>query len=123
MKLIKDITFRLFNGILQYSDLNNINWKPLINSIINTTSGFNLKLEHIGKYIRINSATDTIVSIDNPIFEIGSSVVFEQTGLGTITMFSDIDIINGDPTTIGQYKCIQIIKVSSNVWTAIGGTI
>lgn len=122
MNLIETILgIRLLDGVLQYTNTNK--WKPLVNSIDNRTTGFQLELSDISKYIRINSADDVAVTISNLSFPVGCSVTFEQVGVGTITVSSSVNTVNGDPTTAGQYKCIQIIKVADATWTVIGGTV
>lgn len=122
MNIINDPKIRLFNGVLQYSNPINIDWQNLNNTIVVETTGFNLRVDHINKYVRVNSDTDVIVNINSDIFPLGSSVVFEQTGVGTITITSNVNTVNGDPVSMGQYKCLQIIKVSTNEWTVLGGT-
>jgi len=121
MNLIEKILgIRLLDGVLQYTNTNK--WRPLVNSVDNRTTGFQLELSDISKYIRINSADDVAVTISNLSFPVGGSVTFEQVGVGTITVSSSVNTVNGDPTTAGQYKCIQIIKVADTTWTVIGGT-
>lgn len=112
---------RLLDNVLQYS--NNAQWKPVIQSVVNKTEGFTLELFQIGKYFRINSSSTENVTIPKLNFPIGSSVVFEQTGTGTITLVEGTGVtLNGELSTIDQYNIIQIIKVDINTWTVIGGT-
>jgi len=122
MNLIEKILgIRLLDGVLQYTNTNK--WRPLVNSIDNRTTGFQLELSDIGKYIRINSADNVAVTISNIAFPIGATITLEQTGVGTITVSSSIETVNGSPTTAEQYKCIQIIKVADKTWTILGGTV
>lgn len=114
-------TVRLLDNVVQYNNSGNNTWKPFVNSISNETTGFNLQLYHIGKYIRVNSASDVEVNIPSLGFPIGSSIVLEQTGEGTITITASSDTLNGKVLSNGQYSVLQIIKVENNVWTVIGG--
>ena len=110
---------RLLDGAVQYA--NSKIWKPFVNSVDNRTEGGLLELSDVGKYIRINSSSDVTVTIPNLNFPIGSSIVFEQAGEGTITISSSVETINGGPVSSGQYKCIQLVKVDIKTWTVIGG--
>lgn len=112
---------RLLDGVVQFYSPKNRMWRHFVNSVENKTSVFTLALSDIGKYIRINNADSQTVIIPNLPFPIGSSIVIEQVGEGTITVSSGVDTINGGPVTGGQYKCIQLIKVEDKVWTVIGG--
>jgi len=117
----KILGIRLLDGVVQYTNSNK--WKPLVNSIDNRTTGFSLELSDIGKYIRINSADNVAVTIPSLDFPIGGTVTVEQAGAGTITVSSSTETVNGSPTTAGQYKCIQFVKVESKIWTILGGTV
>ena len=122
MNKIKNIdVLRFLDGVVQYYTPKNRMWKYFVNSVDNRTSGFLLALSDIGKYMRINSSSNVIVTIPNLPFPIGASIVFEQAGEGTITVVSSVNTVNGGPVTSGQYKCIQLIKVEESVWTVIGG--
>jgi hypothetical protein len=117
----KILGIRLLDGVVQYTNSNK--WKPLVNSIDNRTTGFRLETADVGKYIRVDSVADVGVTIPTLEFPIGGSVTFEQTGAGTVTVSSSTETVNGNPTTAGQYKCIQIIKVASATWTVLGGVV
>lgn len=122
LKNIKQL--RLFGGVIQaLFDNPDKKFKPLTMAIIDMASGFKLKESHINTYIRVNSATDVNVTINNPAYLIGHSTTLEQTGEGVITILSDgVSILNGAVTSGEQFKVIQVIKVASNTWTVIGGT-
>jgi hypothetical protein len=122
MNIIEKILgIRLLDGILQFTNSNL--WKPLVNSVDNRATGFNLAVSDIGKYIRVNSADDVAVTIPSLDFPIGGTVTIEQAGAGTVTVSSSTETVNGSPTTAGQYKCIQFVKVEAKTWTVLGGTV
>ena len=113
--------FRTLDGVLQ-QNTNNV-WQPVIQSISNKTSGFTLELSDVGKYIRVNSATDVVVTVPDLNFPTGACISFEQVGAGTITITAGTGVtVNGEVISGGQYKVIQIIKVSFKEWTVVGGT-
>jgi len=115
----KILGIRLLDGILQYTNTNK--WRTLVNSVDNRIAGFTLQLSDVGKYIRVNSADNVVVTVPSLEFPVGAAVAFEQTGAGTVTVSSSTETINGNPTTSGQYAVVQIIKVENKVWTIIGG--
>lgn len=116
----KILSIRLLDGVLQFTSSNN-KWKVLVNAVEERTSGFNLLLSDVGKYIRVNSADTVAITIDNDEFPVGGTVTFEQAGSGAITLSSSTETLNGNPVSAGQYKCIQVIKVGIKTWTIIGG--
>jgi hypothetical protein len=113
---------RLLDNVLQQNSNKNNVWKPVIQAISNKTAGFTLELSDIGKYIRVNSATDVNVVVPSLDFPIGTCISFEQVGAGTITITSANETLNGYVISAGQYKTLQIVKVDITTWTVLGGT-
>ena len=109
----------LVDDVLFYA--NNTTRKPFVQAVDNRVTGFTLELSDVGKYIRVNSADALTVIVPNLEFPIGSIIVFEQTGAGAITLSGSGVTLNGNPVSSGQYGVLQIIKVTSSVWTIIGG--
>lgn len=118
---IENITnIRLLDGVLQYN--NGGIWKVAKNAVELRTAGFGLQLSDIGKYIRVNSASDVNVTILNLPYQVGDTVTLEQTGAGTVTITSSVATLRGNVISAGQYKVLQLICVAFNEWTVIGGT-
>ena len=121
MNIVENIKqIRLLDGIVQYFSGGN-SWKPFKNSIVNYTGSINLALSDEGKYLRINSSSAATVTINNMQFQIGGSVVIEQTGAGSVQLVGDGVTLNGYTYTSQQYAVIQAIKVEGLIWTIIGG--
>ena len=121
MNIIENVRqLRLLDGVIQYLSSGNI-WKPFRNSVETYTGSIVLDLSDEGKYIRINNADATTVTIPNLPFQIGSTIVIEQTGAGSVQITASEVIINGYTYTPYQYGVIQVIKVENLVWTVIGG--
>jgi len=114
-------SIRLLDGVVEFSNVNNKKFKPLVNSVVNKTAGFTLELSDTGKYIRINNSDTVSVIIPNLPFPIGATITFEQAGAGAITISGSGVTCNGYQMSNGQYTCMQIIKVEDSAWTIIGG--
>lgn len=122
MNIVENIKqIRLLDGIVQYFSGGN-SWKPFKNSIINYTGSINLALSDEGKYLRINSSNAATVTISNIQFQIGGSIVIEQTGAGSVQIVANGVTLNGYTYTPYQYGVIQLVKVEETVWTIIGGS-
>jgi hypothetical protein len=121
MNIIENIKqVRLLDGIVQYFSGGN-SWKPFKNSIVNYTGSINLDLSDEGKYLRINSGSAATVTIRDLQFQVGGSVVIEQTGVGSVQIVASGVTIHGYTYTPYQYGVIQLVKVEDTVWTIIGG--
>lgn len=122
MNIIENIKqVRLLDGIVQYFSGGN-SWKSFKNSIVNYTGSINLALSDEGKYLRINSGSTATVTISNIQFQVGGSIVIEQTGAGSVQIVANGVTLHGYTYTPYQYGVIQLIKVEETVWTIIGGS-
>lgn len=112
---------RLLDDVVQ--GLKNGKYAPIIQAIKNIDKIPVLEPSDVGKYIRVNVTEDSeIIVPNNRNFIIGSTISFEQTGTGSLTITPTSGVtLNGNLTTNGQYSVIQIIKVAYDTWTVIGG--
>lgn len=122
MNVIENIKLRLLDGVPQYTNVSNNVWKYLVKSIITRNEYSRLELSDIGKYIRIDSSSNQIITIPNLHFQEGASVTFEQVGTGTISIVGDGVTIYGITETTSQYQTIEAYKTSQITWTAITNT-
>ena len=107
MNIIKSLgLLRLLDGVVQYYTFRDRLWRYFTNSVETRTSGFNLAISDINKYIRIKSSANQIVTISSLPFPVGSSIVIEKAGTGNITIVSLSDTLNGATSVINQYGCI-----------------
>ena len=120
MKIDNVKQIRLLDGVVQYLSRGN-SWKPFRNSIQNKTGNIILELSDEGTYIRVNNTDASTVTVTNLPFEIGATIVIEQTGAGAIQVLGSGVTVNGYSYTSGQYGVVQLIKVGDLVWTVIGG--
>lgn len=83
---------------------------------------------YAGKYVRFSSLTDFSMYIElNLDFPLYGVVTFFQKNIGKLT-FSPASgvVINSyldGLSTKGQYSAIQLIKVGTNTWDVLGGTV
>lgn len=111
---------RLLDGVVQYLSSGNT-WKVFNNSVETYTNSIILALSDAGKYIRMNNSSATTVTIPNKDFPIGSTIVIEQTGTGSVQVIGNGVTLNGYTYTSQQYAVMQAIKVEELIWTIIGG--
>lgn len=111
---------RLLDGVVQYLSSGNT-WKVFKNSVVTYTNSIVLSLSDSDKYIRINNSNATTVTISNIQFQIGGSIVIEQTGAGSVQIVANGVTLHGYTYTPYQYGVIQLIKVEDAIWTIIGG--
>lgn len=91
---------------------------------ISSTSYTLLKSSH-NRYIRADNEdpiTIMVPTYSDVEFSIGTTIVIEQSGAGTVTIKGDTGVtINGNLSTGGQYTIVVLVKTSTNTWTCIGG--
>ncbi len=92
-----------------------------------TGSSYTLTISDAGKYIRIDNASPITLTVPTSAsvgFDLGTVISVEQQGAGVITFTTasgvTINTFDGNDTA-GQYAAAQLIKVSTNIWTLIGG--
>jgi hypothetical protein len=96
-----------------------------VGGIVTKSASFTLELAEAGAYIRSTSATGitgTVPPTSSVAFEEGTIITFRQTAAGKITAMAGVGVtLNGDPSTAGQHKTLQIIKVHNDTWDVVGG--
>lgn len=98
---------------------------------INEQSGttYTLALTDAGKLVRIsnaNSITLTIPKNSSVAFATGTRILVEQQGAGVITVApvdGDVTINSTAKKTWGQYSVIELVKLNTNLWNVIGGSV
>jgi len=92
-----------------------------------TGSSYTLTISDAGKYIRIDNASPITLTVPTSAsvgFDLGTVISVEQQGAGVITFTTasgvTINTFDGFDTA-GQYAAAQLIKVSTNTWTLLGG--
>jgi len=86
-----------------------------------TTTTYTLVLSDLNKYIKVSNADPITVTVP-ALFEVGSVIALEQTGVGVITVAGDTDVtVNGNLSSGGQYTILTLVKTSPTSWTCIGG--
>jgi 3D (Asp-Asp-Asp) domain-containing protein len=106
-------------GILGYS----------IVSINTQTTAYTLQLTDAdGVIIRMNSATniDLTIPLNSSVaIPIGTRILIEQMGAGVITVVATSGVIinSSAKKTWGQYSVIEIMKLGTDLWNVIGGSV
>ena len=96
-----------------------------------TGTSYTLALTDAGKLVRCTNAATVYVAVpknSNVAFPVKTVISFEQGGAGKIVIIAEdgtvtIRALDNSFQTAGQYSAIQIVQVSANVWTVIGGTL
>lgn len=93
-----------------------------------TGATYTPSLADAGAFKRMDSASTVTVTIPanaDVAFPIGTTIAFEQTGIGTVEFEGDggvtINCIPSlQPETAGQFGIVQLAKLDINTWTIFG---
>lgn len=101
---------------------------PTISYNSQTGTTYILVLSDAGKMIRASNASAITITIppnSSVAFPTGTTIYFEQTGAGAVSVApgSGVTILSTARTTPAQYSTIQIYKIDTDTWNVIGGTI
>lgn len=99
--------------------------------ITETTTARTLALADAEKYIRTTNGADVTITIPpaaDVAFTDGTTVAFEQTGAGSITVEAGAGVVlncatTHQPISNGQFSVIQIKRVASDEWTIFGNLV
>ena len=87
------------------------------------TTSTTLTSTHAGKYIPVNSASATNITINGSVFATNDIITIEQTGAGIVTIVQGSGMtLNGDKKSWGQYSVLYIFFKSATVATVTGGS-
>lgn len=90
------------------------------------TGSYTLQASDNHKMIRVDSSTDCTIQIPADTFNTGDEISVQQVGEGLISIQSGMAVQNiqsaagTNPSTRTQYSALQIICLSSNLFTVIG---
>lgn len=92
---------------------------------------YTLVLGDAEHYLRVNEILDTTITVPTNStvgFETGTTVTFEQSGAGSVTIMGDVGVtINcaatHTPVTHGQWAVCQVKKVNTDEWTIFGNLV
>jgi len=93
------------------------------------TSAYTLTVaDGLNTYIRVNIASANNLTIplnSTAAIPIGSLITIEQMGIGIVTVVGagGVTINSTARKTWGQYSVIQLIKIDTDLWNVIGGSI
>ena len=82
-----------------------------------------LDMQYKGLIFNSSSGINCIIPLNSKVeFKIGTIITIQQYNTGIVTVSGEVGVtINGYKSTSGQFKFIQIWKVSENEWNVIGG--
>ena len=82
-----------------------------------------LDMQYKGLIFNSSSGINCIIPLNSNVeFKIGTIITIQQYNTGIVTVSGEVGVtINGYKSTSGQFKFIQIWKVSENEWNVIGG--
>lgn len=88
-------------------------------------ANFNFDSSQDGYYLRhtgVSNITGTFRTDATHTIQLGSVFTLYQAGLGTVTVTGAAGVtINGFDNTQGQYYGLQVIKVGTDLYDAVGG--
>lgn len=98
---------------------------------VGSPPAYTLVLGDAEHYLRVNETLDTTITVPANAtvgFEIGTTVTFEQSGTGSVTIMGDVGVtVNCAAThtrvTHGQWAVCQIKKVDIDTWTIFGNLV
>jgi hypothetical protein len=103
--------------------------KKLVGINPQTGTTYTLVLADAGKLVRCSNAnaiTLTIPKNSSVEFATGTVIYVEQQGAGVITVApvdGDVTINSTAKKTWGQYSVIELMKLDTNLWNVIGGSV
>ncbi len=98
----------------------------IVITIRTETDSFTLALADNGQYIRCNKGTALTVTVPanaTTAMLVGSSITFEQTGAGQVTVLAAGGVTVRTPETLlsrKQFSTIALTKLATDEWILIG---
>lgn len=110
-----------------YADIDAV--KKLVGINEQTGTTYTLVLTDAGKLVRCSNAaaiTLTIPKNSSVAFATGTRILVEQQGAGVVTVApvdGDVTINSTAKKTWGQYSVIELIKLGTDLWNVVGGSV
>lgn len=99
-----------------------------VNNQVGTT--YTLVLSDAGKIVRcanVAAVTVTVPPNSDVAIPVNTTLTIEQSDVGVVTAAEGVGVtlnaLDSGLSTMGQYAVITLIKVDTDVWTVIGGTV